>query len=229
MAVGAGITFSPDLTRVTRLASEIRASMQGPVRVALAAAHEDMAERVRDYAADELKKTKSHRPGRGNLMEQAIKNRQNSVVSANGFTVGEPDWLDVSPAALYYRRIEEGGPNPMAAFGLVGGQFFVPGGPHAPDNEMRGGLGVHGRLFWGHPRKGGFQVEAQDVASRGYHVHERAGRWFLNGRMPLTSYKRAFDSVGIDFVRLYEGYAGAQPTNVGILAGRGRTDAQQTA
>lgn len=205
------IRFTPDLTRATRLAQDVRLAMQGPVRVALAAAHEDMAERVRAYAADELERRKTDRPGRGNLMEKAIRDRRNSEVSSAGFTVGETSWLDRSPAALYYRRIEEGGPNPMSRFGAIGGSFFVPGGPIRASVDD---FGVHGRLFWGKPTHGGFTVNPVDAASEGYHVHEAAGRWFLNGSMPVTSYKRAFDSVGINFVQLYRLGYGAVGQNL---------------
>lgn len=219
-----GITFVPDLRAAVRLAYDVRVSMQGPVQAALGDAHEVMAGKVRERAALELRRAKSKRQPRENLMEQALSDRRNSAVNFTGFAVGLSDWLNESPAALYWRRIESGGPNPMAEEGRIIGFFKEP--RSGPDPTLRGGLGLQGRLSWaptggfsvaGRRRGGGFLVAPIDRASEGYHTIRAAGEWFKTSDLPLATYKSAFRARGIDFVRLYKLGYGVTPTNRGLV------------
>lgn len=211
-----GIVYlQPNLSRATRLANDIKASMQGPVRIALRSAHAEMAERVQEYTAQELVKAKSARPQRaGRLLELAIQDPRNSEVGYNGFAVGLQDWLDASPARAYYRRIEEGGPNPMAALGRVQGLFRTPGFGSPPSSDLRG---VHGRLGWIRAVRGGFEVAPTDVASGGYHMHRAAGIRFRASGLPYDYYARAFRGVGLDFLKLYRLGYGAGASKPGYL------------
>jgi hypothetical protein len=58
----------------------------------------------------------------GQRLKKSILHENNRDVSASGFTVGRPAWLDKSPAKLYWRRIEEGD---TQTFDTVGGAFFT--------------------------------------------------------------------------------------------------------
>lgn len=81
------------------------------------------------------------RPQRpGQRLAKAIMNERNRDVYANAFTVGLAHWLDQSPAALYWRSIEEGMAGYTAnvlfsngtAFDGAEGPWSAPGngGPH---------------------------------------------------------------------------------------------------
>lgn len=75
------------------------------------------------------------RPQRDNdRLGQAIMDERNAVVYPNAFQVGVEAWLNKSPAALYWRSIEEGmaGYWTRALFKDPGGKFASPGdgGPH---------------------------------------------------------------------------------------------------
>lgn len=209
-----GFSVQPDMRAAVRLATQVHAKVGSPVRKALAAAHHDMAHRVRQYAAEALRDDKSWRPQiRGNLLEAAILDERNSVVNASGFRVGEEDWLDRSPAMAYWRRIEEGGPNPMAEWGVIHGYFWGPGAGTGPNAS-----GYQGRLAWRvSPNGFGFTIAAVDRAYGGYHMHRTAGRRFVAGRLPLAAYKRAFSAVGLDFHANFVGLGGKRATNKKVI------------
>jgi hypothetical protein len=83
------------------------------------------------------------RPQRpGDRLGAAIMDERNAVVYPNTFQVGLDDWLDKSPAALYWRVIEEG----MAGYWASALFTDTPGGPwkwfHAP-----GDGGPHMRMI----------------------------------------------------------------------------------
>jgi hypothetical protein len=83
------------------------------------------------------------RPQRpGDRLGAAIMDERNAVVYPNGFQVGIDDWLDKSPAALYWRVIEGG----MSGYWASALFTDTPGGPwkgfHAP-----GDGGPHMRMI----------------------------------------------------------------------------------
>lgn len=83
----------------------------GAVYRALKEANEDVAINMQKEMVKELeRKVKAKgRPQRGsNALEESILHPDNRQVFANTFSVGIEDWMDASPAAAYWRRIEQG-------------------------------------------------------------------------------------------------------------------------
>lgn len=93
------------------------------------------------------------RPQRpGQRLERSIMSPRNFVANPNNFQVGIESWLNKSPAALYWRRIEEGDTRTFDAYilfsnqtatGPAKGPYSAPGdgGPHMRMKQfgMRGG------------------------------------------------------------------------------------------
>lgn len=98
-------------------------------------AHHTMAERVQEDAVAILRERvaatgrpqleDAPREGReANRLQRSLLDPENAFSSPAGFGVGIPAWLDRSPAALYWRIIEEGGQGYTTR-----GLFFPPGAP----------------------------------------------------------------------------------------------------
>lgn len=107
-----------------------------------------MAESVRTQIG-----THSHyagpRPQRtGNRLIKSLMNAENRVVHSNNFMVGLETWMNRSPAAEYWRTIEEGmaGYDTRALFYTPGGKLASPGvgGPHMRMPQFTT-LGTQGR------------------------------------------------------------------------------------
>lgn len=111
---------------------------------ALAKAHAEAAYVVQEGMVEELDRKvaangRLQRPGR--RLQVALMDDRNVNVFTNSFQVGIEAWLNKSPAALYWRRIEEGDPKSFRArvlftdvasdggYGPITGQgrYYTPG------------------------------------------------------------------------------------------------------
>lgn len=154
----------------------------------LAEAHENMAEQVQERAVEILRRrvaqtgrpqlSESPRPGReANRLETSILNEYNRFASASGFLVGRPDWLEQSPAALYYRIIEEGG-TPYVTSGF----FFAPGGKAELPSSARDAIKLHQTA-----RTSGKPFTFLVAGTPAYQMHEGAGEWWADQRQLIFS------------------------------------------
>jgi hypothetical protein len=106
---------------------------------AITAAHTDAAERVQERMAEELEQrvAANGRPQtfrddhESGTLPMAVRHPKNRIVTFSGFTVGVPEWLDQSPARLYWRQVEQGGPERETR-----GLFYLPGAPVAADPTL---------------------------------------------------------------------------------------------
>lgn len=226
-----GLTYQFDGANAARLARDLAGKFRTGGSAALRNAHWEMAARVRQYAADELREAKrrSGRPQRpDSLLMRSITDGRNGFVSPSGFQVGLEDWLfHQSPAFRYARRIELGGPNPMAAIGPITGGFWFPGGNLI---EPIRGRRSEGRLMWRpvsgrsrNPRDADpFVIRPDDIVDRegGYHLHQKAGARFMRSRAIVGIYRREFKRVGIDLNAAYRAQYGVKPTNVRLGGSR---------
>lgn len=104
---------------------------------ALKRANERAAVTIQKGMRDELRSKIGDRPQRpGKRLEKSIMSEQNRSVFPNTFMVGIEAWMNKSPAALYWRQIEEGMggytarvlfTNTGGAEGQVGPRWFAPG------------------------------------------------------------------------------------------------------
>lgn len=86
---------------------------------------------------------RQQRPGK--RLEKAITNARNRHVTRAGFEVGIEDWLNESPAALYWRRIEEGDPHTftgkiMFSNNAAGGGYGRVSGPFTRPSASAGDM-----------------------------------------------------------------------------------------
>jgi hypothetical protein len=186
-SASANVTVQPNMNSVTKLVRALNGTFKGGGwRNALADAHDQMSAGVRRAQVDVLTERRSKRtPRPTKYLEKSILDPRNSLVSAQGFQVGIVRWLSRSPAKMYWRRIEFGGPNPMAAQGRIWGHFWDGGG----------------RLAWfHHPR--GFRVHPVDVASEGYHYMRDGARRYLNSGQPARVYRDTFKAYGIRYIHV---------------------------
>lgn len=108
----------------------------GGFQSALSVANEKAAIQMQQAIAEALdEKIKGHRtrnrPRRpGERLKMSILDANNREVLANTFRVGIPAWYDRSPAALYWRGVEEEGIGAYTTYGFFVGPGVV--GPHAP-------------------------------------------------------------------------------------------------
>lgn len=84
---------------------------------------------------EKIKETGRTQTGQHTL-EIALLDERNRRATVSGFIVGVKTWLDESPAALYYRRIEEGDPNTFSAYVLFTSGFGTSG-PYSPNGGNR--------------------------------------------------------------------------------------------
>jgi hypothetical protein len=215
-----GLDFRPDTSGWLHFIQSTRGFVPG-MQKALYEAHLDMAHTVQRYTVEELQRQKSPRPQRPtSLTTRSLLDKRNREVTAQGFLVGT-DWLVTSsPAKRYIRRLEGGGPNPMARFGLIQGWFWYPSGRY-PGAGPQGGSQEHGRLRWrpgqlattsATGRRGSFvrassntfRVDPNDVVAMvgGYRLIEGAGARF-GRRMDMPAiYQKHIDRQGLRFVQL---------------------------
>jgi hypothetical protein len=141
----------------------------------------------------------------GERLKTSILHEANRDVTASGFTVGRPAWLDRSPAAVYWRRIEEGD---TQTFDTIGGAFFTSTfgpGSFAVANHALKNLGSQGRGFGGAMRMPQRQALAPRILNVGPYP---AYKFTLGGKAVLNRtdfgahYSRALASRGIDMARV---------------------------
>lgn len=160
----------------------------------VALAHVDMAELVQERAVEILQERvaatgrpqleDAPRPGReANRLETSILHEQNREVTASGWTVGRPGWLEESPAALYWRLIEEGG-TAYRTFGF----FYPPGGKAELPGAQRTAI-MLGQTLNTSRKPFPFLV----AATPAYHMMEQAGQWFRTQRgLAASIYQKHF-------------------------------------
>jgi hypothetical protein len=142
-----GLTWRFDMDPLIRQLGGFRfifGPQGGPFRVALKDSHLEMAERVNARQALELRRSvnQTGRPQRKERhLENALVHDKNRFATPRGFATGFPAWLDESPARRYWRRIEEGGPNPMASQGRIIGFFWGQGPTSAAASVPSGRFG----------------------------------------------------------------------------------------
>lgn len=151
--VGGGdpkITVRFEAGRIIHLTdATTRKFLGGAFQHALANAHSEAAEIVQGAMAKALTKaerdhaasTGRYRPQRpGDRLLNSILDERNREVTASTWRVGIPSWYEKSPAALYWRQIEEGG-RPYRTTALFTNawpgatRFFAPA--PAPTAQMR--------------------------------------------------------------------------------------------
>lgn len=174
---------------MVRMIHGVNGYFQTGVQHDLVVAHEQMAERVQRYAVQVLDERRAAKPRRNDLLEQSILDQRNREVTARGFQVGLPGWLEeLSPARRYARRIEdnpEGFGNPMAMPHIGDIIGFFPEGTY--------------RFVWRQHPGSGFRIKPEDRISRtgGYHMHREAGARFLANQDEARIYGDVF---GVDFL-----------------------------
>lgn len=192
-------SVSFEANRVVRLVERETHKFRSPAFYnALAAANSKAAVKIQQGMRDELQENIGDRPQRpGQRLQRSIMNEENRVVYANRFMVGIEAWMNKSPAALYWRQIEEGmgGYNAYVLFsggppfGSPSGPWSSPGqgGPHmrlAQFNNrggtQRGGL-VHFRRTLGlHYSRGGSEAFDRLSMTDLYITHLRAAGFSVN-------------------------------------------------
>lgn len=107
-----GFSFVLDATKHYYLTDKISGQFRGGAfQLAVKEVHEELAQAVQNGMVAELRSrvAKTGRKQRGtNHLAISLLHERNTEITASGFLVGRESWLEQSPAALYYRRIEEG-------------------------------------------------------------------------------------------------------------------------
>lgn len=96
---------------VLRLTDTITGKFRGGAfQRAISQTNEDAAVKIQvgmvKALREKIKRDRTQRPGK--RLEVALLHENNREVTASGFTVLRPSWMDRSPAALYWRQIEYG-------------------------------------------------------------------------------------------------------------------------
>lgn len=149
----------------------------GSFQRALTAVHERASTKIQEGMVDRLNRA-IHETGRvqrgGERLATALMHEENRTVSAGGFVVGRPYWLDRSPAKLYYRRIEEGDQKTFDAKILFTNDFSKFVGPYSPG-------GRHGRGY----------SSAQPVGYKHMRMPQHRGAFVQNiGPFPAYRYSQ---------------------------------------
>lgn len=159
-------------------------------------AHVEMTVQVRNKAVEVLRRrvaangrpqlSASPRPGREpERLKRSIMDDRNTFVSNSGFTVGRTDWLDMSPARLYWRQIEEGAPGYIAR-----GLFFTPEG-----EAERPIPGSKSAIMFAQFRRG---IATHIGPTPAYEYLNEATDWFFQTDLWLETYRRVLGSRGFD-------------------------------
>lgn len=168
---------------------------------ALAKANAEAAYVVREGMVQELdrqvsKNGRLQRPGR--RLQMALEDDRNVRVLANSFQVGIEAWLNKSPAALYWRRIEEGDPKSFRARVLF--TDVASGGGYGP-------ITGSGRFYTPNESEGNMRMKQFDengykgilVRIRGYPAlrFSKGGRRALGRFDMYATYERNLRAAGI--------------------------------
>lgn len=192
----AKLTFRADTKQFISLVNRLTGNFQGgPFRHAVTDVNDRAARFVAQGMVLRLKEKvdATDRPQLGtNRLEISIMSEENREATVSGFRVGRISWLDRSPAALYYRRIEEGDTQTYGAYVLFSNGLqthgpFRPGGGNrvtAPTGYkhafMPQGQGVWvpdiGPYPAYHYSRGGIEAfRKYDIAGRYYDELKRVG------------------------------------------------------
>jgi hypothetical protein len=187
----ANVTVQPNVRSATNLARRLNGTFRGGRwQDALADAHDRMSAELRAKQVQVLNERRSGRVRRPtNYLAMTISDPRNSLVTPHGFQVGIVSWLSRSPAKMYWRRIEFGGPNPMARVGRVGGYFWSGGGKNFAPGA---GAGQARFTWWNDPR--GFTIDPVDAASEGYHYMSEGWRRYRASNGIYNAYRDTFRS-----------------------------------
>lgn len=150
--IGTDISLRFDASSMLHLTDKVTGWFRGGAfQRALAEANETAAIVVQQGMVDELEREvrQTGRVQRGtNLLELSLMHENNREVFANTFRVGRESWLDRSPAALYWRRIEEGDARTFDSFILFTNNFSSYYGPWSPGSV--GSQRIAGAMRSGH-------------------------------------------------------------------------------
>lgn len=143
-----GVAVRFDASEILHLIDRTTGSFRGGgFQRALASANAQAAKVVQEGMAKELDRQIGAREQRpGNRLRRSILNDRNVDVLANTFSVGLPSWMDQSPAALYWRRIEEGDPQTFTARILFTNNAVDSVGYGPPFARPESGGGTHMRM-----------------------------------------------------------------------------------
>lgn len=155
----------------------------GQFQKALAEAHEAMAIRVQQGSAKHVQRSISptRKQRGGERLATSLLDDRNRRVTASGFKVHVESWLDESPAAKYYRRIEEGDPHEFITYGVLFTDDFAKF--YGPRRDMRS-----------HMRMPQFQRQGSGIIRVGpfpAFQYVRAGRDALDRLDPALVYRKA--------------------------------------
>lgn len=128
--VGGDLTFRFEARQMIALTDRERKKFfGGEFQRAMRAAHTTAAEIAAEGMVDKLDaevaatgRTQDSRKGQGERLRDVLVDARNFDITASGFAVGRPAWLDESPAAKYWRQIEQGNPN---SYLTQGGALFT--------------------------------------------------------------------------------------------------------
>lgn len=181
---------------------------RGQVAQLLAEAHRQMAVSAGEFMARAYgtRQGQIGRPqNRQHYFRKAIRDPGNRIATATGWGVGLPEHYDSSPARRYWRFIEQGGENPMAAViakGAIGGFFWNP--YKSPPNASK--FRDHGRFRWRYLKD--IQVPAkldlQNVhpgATLGVPPSQRGD--YTEHKYPIAVKDKSGNITGFRTVRLY--------------------------
>ena len=187
---------------VELLDKQTRFFRDGAFYAALAKVNDNLAKEMQQGMVDELHRqmeANDRRPGRlqrgTNYLEESLLSYKNREVYANTFTVGRPSWLDQSPAAEYWRAIEEGQPTRKGYVlfwnALGKGEFSGPWSPGGGNDKMPKGY-PHMRLFM---HQGGY---TKRMVYPAYHYSKGAMKTGRAGVLDLrTRYEEALWDAGL--------------------------------
>lgn len=134
------VNFNP--SKILRITDRVTGYfVGGGMQRALAEVHEAAALQVQVGMVEELKKKvaktgrrQGPRPQGTGALEASLLDPRNTEVTASAFSVLRPAWMEQSPAALYWRRIEEGDQTTFNAYilftnDMMGGRRYGPWSP----------------------------------------------------------------------------------------------------
>ena len=187
----------------------------GSYRVACADAHHEMARRIQVRSVYYLRQSvrATGREQRGDKrLERSLLDDRNRIVSSRNFHVGIEDWLDQSPARLYWRALEIGG-DPYTTRGFFiskAGKRTLPSGVGFRETYLR-----DPSIRLARPVKFGRDLQMiQSTSTRypeirvsgtpEYAYMEDAFDWFTydySSNAKYLTYQRAFRRAGVFFTQ----------------------------
>lgn len=202
-----GFTVTFKANKLIRLTDSVSNKfVGGAFQTALSEVHERVADDVQHGMVQRLeeKVAATGRVQRGDeRLRNSLLDERNRDVSASMFTVGRPMWLDKSPAAVYWRRIEEGD---TQTFDTVGGAFFTSGfgrGSFQVANPALKGLGAggKGKGAMRMPQRQALAPRILDVGPYPAYKYTLGGKKRFDNTDMAALYRTALSTRGIDMAR----------------------------